>query len=241
MNIMLIAVALIFLFCLLDGLKRGFIKIVASFAATLITIVVVIVLTPYVSDVLEKVLPVESFIESTCVEVLFPESQESENQLLEKLPTVELPREAQIGLVENSKLPEVFKELILENNNTEIYKALGVKTFGEYLLKYFAKLVVNVIAFLVTFLAITIVLRTIIYMLGIISDLPVIGGLNRLAGGALGMAKGVVIIWVIFTIVTLMYDSELGAKCLQWIEENQALKFLYDNNILMNYMVKFRG
>lgn len=241
MNIMLIAVALIFLLCLLDGVKRGFVKIVASLAATIITIVVVIVLTPYVSSILGEVLPIESMIETTCMEVLFPESSENKNQLLEKLPTLELSRESQISLIENSELPEIFQKLILENNNTEIYKSLGVKTFGEYLVKYFAKLIVNVISFLLTFLAITIVLRTIIYMLGIISDLPVIGGLNRLAGGALGMAKGIVIVWVIFTIVTLMYDSSFGAMCLQNIEENELLKVLYDNNILMNYMVKFRG
>ena len=175
------------------------------------------------------------------MEVLFPESKENKYELLEKLPTLELPRETQINLVENSKLPEVFQELILENNNTEIYNALGVNTFGEYLVKYFAKLILNVLAFLLTFLIVTIVLRTIIYMLGLISDLPVIGGLNRLAGGALGMAKGIIIIWVIFVIVTLMYDTSLGAMCLQNIEDNQILKFIYDNNILMDYMVKFRG
>lgn len=241
MNIVLIATALIFLLCALDGLKRGFIKIVASLAATLITIVVVIVMTPYVSGILEKVLPVESMITTTCMEVIYPEIQMNKAEFKEKLPTIDLGRDEQIHLVENSKLPEVFQKLILENNNSEIYESLGVTNFGEYLVKYFAKLIINVISFLLTFLAVTIALRTIIYMLGIISDLPVIGGLNRIAGAALGLAKGLVIIWVIFVIITLAYDSQIGAICMQNIEEHEFLKFLYDNNILMNYMVKFRG
>lgn len=241
MNIMLIVVAFIFLLCMLDGLKRGFIKIVASLAATLITIVVVIFLTPYVSSVLGKVLPVESMIETTCMEVLFPESEMEKSQLMAMIPTLELPRETQISLVENSNLPEVFQEFILENNNSEIYENLGVTNFGEYLIKFFAKIIINVLSFLLTLLAVTIVLRTIIYMLGIITDLPVIGGVNRIAGGALGLAKGLVIVWVVFAVLTLMYDSAFGTMCLQSIEENEWLKLIYDNNILLNIMMKFRG
>ena len=240
-NMVLIATALIFLLCVLDGLKRGFIKIVASLAATLITVVVVIVMTPYVSNVLDKVLPVESFITSTCMEVLYPDTTMNKMEFKEKLPTIDLTREDQILLVEKSKLPEVFQELILENNNSEIYENLGVTNFGEYLVKYFAKLIVNVISFLLTFLVVSIVLRTVIYMLGIISDLPVIGGLNRIAGGALGLAKALVIVWVVFAIITLAFNNEFAATCLEQIKENEFLKFVYDNNILMNYMVKFRG
>lgn len=241
MNIVLIVTVLIFLLCALDGLKRGFIKIVASLAATLITIAAVVVMTPYVSEALGKVLPVESFITSTCMDVLYPETSMNKVEFAEKLSTIELTREDQIRLVESSKLPEVFQELILENNNSEIYENLGVTNFGQYLVKYFAKLVLNVVSFLLTFLVVTIVLRTIIYMLGIISDLPVIGGLNRIAGAGFGLAKGLVIVWVIYAIITLAFNNEFCATCLQQIKENEFLKFVYDNNILLNYMVKFRG
>ena len=240
-NIVLILTILVFLLSMLDGLKRGFIKIVASFAATIITIVVVVVATPYVSNVLGKVLPIESIIMTNCKEVIFPEENINKMEFEQMLPSIDLGRDEQIGLIENSKLPEVFKELILENNNTEIYESLGVTNFGEYMVKYFAKLVVNVISFLLTFLVVTIVLRTIIYMLGIISDLPVIGGLNRIAGAALGIAKALIIVWVIFAIITLAYDTQIGAMCMQNIEEHEFLKFIYDNNILLNYMVKYRG
>lgn len=240
-NAVLILTALVFLLSVLDGLKRGFIKIIASFAATIITIVVVIVATPYVSNVLGKIIPMESLIATSCMEVLFPEKEMNKMEFQEMLPNIDLGRDEQISLIENSQLPEVFQELILENNNNEIYQSLGVTNFGEYLVSYFAKLVVNIISFLITFLIVTIALRTIIYMLGIISDLPVIGGLNRIAGGAVGLAKGLIIVWVVFAIITVAYDTAIGATCMQSIQENEFLKFIYDNNILLNYMVKFRG
>lgn len=240
-NAVLIFTAIVFLLAVIDGLKRGFIKIIASFAATIITIVVVIVATPYVSNVLGKVLPIESLIATSCMEVLFPEKNMNKMEFEEMLPNINLGRDEQISMIENSDLPEVFKELILENNNNEIYESLGVTNFGEYLVKYFAKLVISIISFLATFLIVTIVLRTIIYMLGIISDLPVIGGLNRIAGAAVGLAKGLIIVWVAFAIITLAYDTQLGAMCIQDIQEHEFLKFIYDNNVLLNYMVKFRG
>lgn len=240
-NAVLIITILIFLLSMLDGLKRGFIKIVASFAATIVTIVVVIVATPYVSNVLGKVLPIESIIMTNCMEIIFPEKNMNKMEFEEMLPTIDLGRDEQIQLIENSKLPEAFKELILENNNAEIYESLGVTNFGEYMVEYFAKLVVNILSFLLTFLVVTIVLRTIIYMLGIIGDLPVIGGLNRVAGAALGTVKGLIIVWVIFAIITLVYDTQLGEVCMQSIQEHEFLKFIYDNNVLLNYMVKFRG
>ena len=64
-----------------------------------------------------------------------------------------------------------------------------------------AKVIADFVGFLLTLLIVTIVVRTIVYMLGLISDLPVIGGLNRIAGGVLGMATGVIIIWVILIVV----------------------------------------
>ena len=63
MNGLLIAVGLIFLVCMIVGYTRGFIKIVASLAATVATIVLVTILSPYVSGVLLKAVPVEEMMQ----------------------------------------------------------------------------------------------------------------------------------------------------------------------------------
>ena len=107
MNILMVLVALIFMLCVVDGANRGFIKIVASLAATIVTIVVVIMLTPYVSNVLGKIIPMETLITTNCMEVLFPERDMNKAEFKEVLPKIELNREEQISLIENSKLPEV--------------------------------------------------------------------------------------------------------------------------------------
>lgn len=239
MNELLLVVGMIFLVCIVNGIARGFVKIVASLAASIAIILVVAIATPFVSDVIMKVTPIEQFTQEKCSEMLGI-NQESQEDKQEEIEAKEFTREEQIAILENAKLPDFTKELLLENNNSEIYESLGVSKFGDYVGSYLAKLFANIIGFLLTFLVISIVVRTVLYMLGIISDLPVIGGLNRLAGGALGVGTGLIIVWVLFIVITLMYDTNIGKLCFENIAESELLTLLYDNNILMKYITKFR-
>ena len=128
----------------------------------------------------------------------------------------------------------------MENNNSEVYAALGVEGFGNYVVAYMSNILCNVAAFLVTYILATIVVRVLMYILGILGDLPVIGGVNRLAGAALGLVTGLLIVWVLFIFITLFYEWPLSEMFLRNIEENQMLKMLYDSNILMRMVTKFR-
>lgn len=239
MNGLTIVVAAIFLFCALWGYCRGFIKIVASLAATLATIMLVIFLSPYVSDMILKVVPIEKTIQEKCIEILRVQTESETGEAV--IPeNIETSRETQISLIENAEIPEVFRQLLLENNNDEIYETLGVTTFTEYVGSYLAKLIANIIGFLLTLIVATIVVRAITYSLGIISNLPVIGGMNRVAGGIVGMGTGLVVVWILYVIITLMYDTEIGTLCFKYIAESEFLTKLYDNNVLMNYITKFR-
>lgn len=240
MNGLSIVVAAIFLLCAFWGYRRGFIKIVASLAATLATIILVIFLSPYVSDMILKVVPIEKTIQEKCISILQVQTESETGEAV--IPEdIETSRETQISLIENAEIPEVFRQLLLENNNDEIYQTLGVTTFTEYVGSYLAKLIANIISFLLMLIIVTIVIRTITYTLGIISKLPVVGGMNRLAGGILGIGTGLVVVWILFVILTLIYDTEIGTLCFTHIAESEFLTKLYNNNILMNYITKFRA
>ena len=236
MNGLLIAVGLIFLVCMIVGYTRGFIKIVASLGATVATIVLATFLSPYVSGVLLKTVPIEEMMQEKCMEILM-----SNQEGVTVSDDVENSQDAQFFMIENAKLPEVFQQLLLDNNNPEIYKTLGVTTFSEYIGSYLARLIADIVSFLLTLIVVTIVVRTILCTVGFIGKLPVIGGLNRIAGGILGIGTGLIVVWVLFIIITLMYDSEIGRQCFASIAENEFLTYLYDNNILMYYITKFRA
>ena len=151
----------------------------------------------------------------------------------EALENADIPKDLQIKAIEMAELPEVFKSLLSDNNNDVIYEKLGVKTFAEYVGEFLSKLIIHIVAFLCTFLLVTIVLRAIIFALDIVSELPVLGFFNRLAGGVVGAAGGLIIIWLFFVVITLLYVTAFGREIYQVIQENAILNMLYENNPLM--------
>lgn len=157
----------------------------------------------------------------------------------EALENADIPKDLQIKAIEMAELPEVFKSLLSDNNNDVIYEKLGVKTFAEYVGEFLSKLIIHIVAFLCTFLLVTIVLRAIIFALDIVSELPVLGFFNRLAGGVVGAAGGLIIIWLFFVVITLLYVTVFGREIYQVIQENAILNMLYENNPLMKLATNF--
>ena len=45
------------------------------------------------------------------------------------------------------ELPERLKDALLENNNSEVYEALGVSSFTHYVSRYLANSLINIISF----------------------------------------------------------------------------------------------
>lgn len=151
----------------------------------------------------------------------------------------EIPREMQTQAIQQADIPNVFKSLLTVNNNSEIYQQLGVETFAQYVGSYLAKLIINIVAFLITFVLISIILRAIVFALDIVSSLPGVGIVNRLAGGVIGMVGAMVIVWTLYIIITLMYTTTVGKELFQMIRENQFLTMLYEYNPIMKLATIF--
>lgn len=162
--------------------------------------------------------------------------QETVEQAIEG---AEIPREMQTQAIQQADLPNVFKSLLAVNNNSEIYQQLGVETFAQYVGSYLAKLIINIVAFLITFVLISIILRAIVFALDIVSSLPGVGIVNRLAGGVIGMVGAMVIVWTLYIIITLMFTTTVGKELFQMIQENQFLTMLYEYNPIMKLATIF--
>lgn len=152
--------------------------------------------------------------------------------------SIDLPREDQIAAIEKSILPDVFKELLLSNNNSAVYQKLGASTFGEYIGKYFSHLFIGICSFFLTFIVATLVIRAIVFALDIITTLPGLGLINRMVGVVLGAGVSLIVVDVIFVVITLFYMSSCGSMLLDMIAQNEFLTLLYDNNIIMNMMMR---
>lgn len=151
----------------------------------------------------------------------------------------EIPRDAQIAAINNSDIPEVFKTLLLTNNNEAIYQKLGADNFVSYISKYLTKLIINIVCFLLTFIIVTILVRAIVLALDIVSNLPVLGLVNRLAGGVLGAVGALIVIWVLFLIITLLYTTNIGKELYALIEQESILMLIYEYNPILKLATIF--
>ena len=233
-GLIILIVGIVFLLSVIIGYKRGLVKIIASLLATLVCIVLVFLISPSVSKWIQESTPLKETVKNKCIELLLPDETTGDEVL-----QTELPREEQISLIEGADMPDVIRKMLLENNNSEVYTALGVQTFGEYIGAYVAKVIADILAFLITFVAVFIIVRVALGMLNILDKIPLVGGANHLVGGILGAGIGILIIWILFIVITLLYNTSLGVACMKGISESEILTKLYDSNILLKYITKF--
>ena len=72
-NWLLIIVATIFIVCIAAGYIRGFLKLGLSLLSTVLTLVIILLFSPYVADALAEYTPVDDFIEKRVMETFMPE------------------------------------------------------------------------------------------------------------------------------------------------------------------------
>ena len=77
-NWLLIIVATIFIICIVVGYIRGFLKFGISLLSTILTLVLVLFLSPYVANALEEYTPVDDYIEARIVEAFIPDITEDQ-------------------------------------------------------------------------------------------------------------------------------------------------------------------
>lgn len=156
----------------------------------------------------------------------------------EEVEQADVPEELQDEVIEEAGLPAVFEELLQKNNKESVYQTLGAETFIQYAATYLAKLVVHILAFLGTFIFASILIRAIVFALNIVTELPGVGIINRLAGGALGAMGALVIVWILFIIVTLLYTTQIGQEIYEVIQSNDFTRFIYEYNPILMLATK---
>ncbi|MBO5158883.1 MAG: CvpA family protein [Lachnospiraceae bacterium] len=205
----------------IDGLRRGFIRKAVSAISLILTLVLVTYLTPQITTFIQEHTSLYTNLQETCSE-LFLSGEYNEEVKTD-----------QVLMIENMELPENVKEMLLENNNTEAYDLLEVTGFHDYVGAYLANMIINALAYLITFVIVWTALRAVLLAMDIVTMLPVLHGINKLAGGVLGLAVGIVLVWIVFLLVTILCNGDLGRSFFALISANPFLLFLYNQNVIM--------
>lgn len=97
------------------------------------------------------------------------------------------------------------------------------------------EVLIDILAFAVTFMIIKFIIRFILKGLNIVTEVPVIHGLNKCVGLVFGIFEGLVIVWAVFYFVLLFIGRTRGASFFAALDMNPVLKWIYNNNLLMTF------
>ena len=121
----------------LYGHYRGFLRLTVSMAALLLSLGAVRMAMP----------PLTAFLkENTGIQQWMQESLEEAIGLERITGNMNLPAQ-QRAAIEEMPLPKSVKQILVENNNEEIYRILGVDGFIDYIASFLAGRIINALAF----------------------------------------------------------------------------------------------
>lgn len=221
----------VFVLSIVQGIRKGMVRTAISMVSFLLVLLAVSWLNPYVSGYIRENTQWQESIEKKTAEML-------ENSFQE---TPQWDQEQQEAFIQELPMPELIQKLLTENNTAEKYQALAAETFAEYISGYLAYGIVNGIAFVISFIIATILIRLILYAVDVLTQLPVIHGLNRLGGGVLGAVQGILWIWIIFLVITVLYDTSAGRVLMDQIMADPVLTWIYNRNLLLYLVMRVLG
>jgi len=223
MSWLMILVLLILAGCALNGRRRGLIVTVFTLFSTIVALLLTMWISPVVSKEVQKNDKVMSFVTEKVSKVI------DVSGLGNKMSD-------QVIFIDKLPLPKTMKNALIKNNTKDVYVAMAVDNFKDYLSNTISRIIINAAVFLLIMLIITIGLAVLCEALNIISKLPLINGLNKTAGLFAGLLQGIIIIWIGCIFLTMISSTSLGQKIFTIINENPLLGTIYNNNLLLKFI-----
>ena len=221
----------------LYGHYRGFIRLCVSALALVISLVTVRVALPYVTEWLKNDTPVYESIRQGMADAVGLDG------LLDGVLDIGEGtggNGAGIGerrTIEELKLPEQMKRILIENNNREVYQMLGMERFGDYVGGYLADTVIKAAASILLFAVVFILLHIVAAWLDLIARLPIIKGLNQIAGAVLGGVEGLMFLWIVCLVLTALSGTDFGTAAMGQVAASPWLSWLYDHNVISYFIL----
>ena len=240
MNVLEIIVIAAILWFAFRGFQKGFVKKLAAMVSLVLSVVLVSVFLPYITDYLKYETPVYEIIETKCEEAVAETLKEQFPEIYQMQDAEEYNpgRIEQTEILENLPLPQTLTDMLLDYNNNEGYSRLNVTGFQEYIASFTASVILNIAAFLVSILVVQLLLWAVIAALNLVANIPVIRFINRLAGMGLGLLQALFLLWVFFLILSMLSATDAGMFLMSLVQESEFLSEIYETNLFLDIVLR---
>lgn len=230
MNWLVIGVIVLIIAATMTGAKRGLVKTVLSFTSVLLSMVIVLLIRQPVHDFIKEKTKIYVSIENGITSFVEEKTQAIGSTSSSAAETV----------IDSLNLPDVLKNALKESNSSEVYKQSKISSVAGYICEWLTNLAFQAVCYIISFIIVWILLRLVTGLLSGVVKLPMLHQIDCLAGAVCGLFTALVVIWIGGIAVTAFATTQWGRNALSMIERSRLLTFLYDNNYLLNTLLKTR-
>ncbi|MFV0528739.1 MAG: CvpA family protein [Lachnospiraceae bacterium] len=137
--------------------------------------------------------------------------------------------------IEKTTLPQWIKTELLAKVQDLDESVLSGDTVRTLLSGSIAEIILRAISYLLSFIIAIIIVMIIAAALDLVSYVPIVGTVNRLAGLCFGIIKGVILIWLLLFVLTILYSTSIGTAAAEMMETDPVLKVFNNTNIFTHF------
>ena len=226
-NWLLILTIVILAVAVLLGYMRGLIRTVLNLVIGVLTLVLVLIFSPRVCDFLQNDTGLPSYVE-TKVEAVVWQSIDGQTGGAADAP---LDAAGQEAVIDQLPFVAAVKDELLERGQE--YLAAGTEAFASFITTELSEKIVVLIGYILTFIVVFFVLRIAVFLLRILEHLPIIHGLNKIGGLAAGLIEGLLLVWILGIVLTVLGTTQIGQSAAQCVASSEILTVIYGNNLLL--------
>ncbi len=217
----------------LFGLYRGFIQSVLNLGSGLISVVGSFWLFPKLSDMLSSNTAVTRFIST------YTDSGSMLGNLdLSSMAVDALSPQNVAEIVQKANLPAPLDTLLTHNLQQKVFSPLGdlAVSVGDYVNQTVLSVSINVLCFLLCFLICFVVTTIVVNMLRAVFRFPVLKHFDWLMGGAFGFLQGVLLCFVVFTMLPLIESLIPLPEFRALVDASSLGQFFENGNLIISIM-----
>jgi uncharacterized membrane protein required for colicin V production len=233
MNWLDLAIFFVLALSVLFGLYKGFIRTVAGIVSFILAWVIALSFYPLVASGLKKS---PSFVKN----VKYYTGDNSRLGDSVDMPVTELETEAEAkNTVNSANVPAPINKLLVKNVMSQSFLGLNRDTLGEYLNETVFHFAVNLIAFLILFLSVKIICSIVLHAIDYAMKLPILSNLNTALGGIFGFISGILLLFVVFSIIPVILSAVPSATVEKMLSESFFSRFFTNANIISGLLRGF--
>lgn len=200
MNIIDIAILAILAISIAYGLYKGFVHALLSLGCGLLAFLLAFTFSPRLAKELSNNPGISSTLATYTDSFTRVENYDLKNYPVNLLDNASIDQ----ILSDHVHLPSIIEDALKDNLLSNSLQSKGLNTVNDYVSNTIVSIAISILCFIVCYIVAYLLLSLLVNIISHIFKLPLLKQLDWLAGGALGLLRGAVLLYVLFLALPLI-------------------------------------